>query len=119
MPRNISFAMTTKQIEAQTKDVTRRFGWAFLKAGDRLTGVKKAMGLKKGEKIERLCDIEVVSVRMEPLNSITQEDVIREGFPDWTPQDFIDFLVSHYKCAPDKMVNRIEFRYLSLNKCEE
>jgi len=112
MPRNISFAMTTEQIQNRSKDVTRRFGWWFLKEGDRLNGVKKSMGLKKGEKIERLCLIEVVSVRKEPLDAITQEDVIREGFPDWTPQDFIDFLVKHYSCDPDKPVNRIEFRYI-------
>lgn len=115
MPRNISFAMTTEQVKNQTKDVTRRFGWWFLKEGDKLCGVKKAMGLKKGEKMERLCMIEVVSVRKEPLNAITQEDVNREGFPDWTPQDFIDFLVGHYKCDPSKPVNRIEFRYLDIH----
>lgn len=112
MPRNISFAMTTQQVQDRTKDVTRRFGWWFLKPGDLLCGVKKAMGLRKGEKIERLCMIEVVSIRPEPLNSITQDDVIREGFPDWTPQQFIDFLVSHYRCDPTKTVNRIEFRYI-------
>ena len=33
MPRNMSFAMTTKQAKAKTKDVTRRFGWWFLKEG--------------------------------------------------------------------------------------
>ena len=112
MPRNISFAMTTPQIVARQKTVTRRFGWWFLKEGDRLNGVKKAMGLKKGEKIERLCEIEVVSVRKEPLSAITQADVIAEGFPDWTPQDFVDFLVKHYRCDPSKPVNRIEFRYV-------
>lgn len=112
MPRNISFAMTTQQIQDRTKDVTRRFGWWFLKPGDKLCGVKKAMGLKKGEEIERLCMIEVVSVRAEPLNEITQEDVVREGFPDWTPEQFINMLVSHYKCDPSKTVNRIEFRYI-------
>ena len=72
MPRNISFAMTTQQVQDRTKDVTRRFGWWFLKPGDKLCGVKKAMGLKKGEQIERLCNIEVVSVRSEPLDAITQ-----------------------------------------------
>ena len=113
MARNISFAMTTEQVANRSKDVTRRFGWWFLKPGDQLCGVKKAMGLKKGEKIERLCLIEVVSVRKEPLNAITQEDVIREGFPDWTPTDFVDFIVGHYRCPPDKPINRIEFKYVN------
>jgi len=49
--RNMSFAMTTKQVRNQTKTVTRRFGWWFLKAGDIVQPVEKAMGLKKGEKI--------------------------------------------------------------------
>lgn len=104
--------MTTDQVKAREKDVTRRFGWWFLKAGDRLNGVKKAMGLKKGEKIERLCEIEVVSVRAEPLSAITQDDVRREGFPDWTPEQFIQMLVDHYKIDPAETCNRIEFRYL-------
>ena len=47
MPRNMSFAMTTEQIRARTKTVTRRFGWWFLKAGDQVWAVEKAMGLKK------------------------------------------------------------------------
>lgn len=113
MPRNISFAMTTQQVQDRTKDVTRRFGWWFLKPGDVLCGVKKAMGLRKGEQIERLCMIEVVSVRAEPLNAITQGDVHREGFPDWTPHDFVQMLVKHYRCDPTKTVNRIEFRYIN------
>lgn len=113
MPRNISFAMTTQQVRDRTKDVTRRFGWWFLKPGDKLCGVKKAMGLRKGEQIERLCMIEVVSVRSEPLNAITQDDVRREGFPDWTPEQFVQMLVDHYKIDPSKTCNRIEFRYIN------
>lgn len=113
MPRNISFAMTTQQVQDRTKDVTRRFGWWFLKPGDKLCGVKKGMGLKKGEQIERLCQIEVVSVRSEALHVITQADVVREGFPDWTPEQFVKMLVDHYKIDPAKICNRIEFRYLN------
>ena len=51
MPRNMSFALTTKQIEDETKDVTRRNGWWFLKPGDQIWAVEKCMGLKKGEKV--------------------------------------------------------------------
>lgn len=113
MPRNMSFAMTTSQFRMRTKDVTRRFGWWFLNSGDVLCGVEKAMGLKKGEKINRLGLIEVVSTRAEPLNAITYDDVIREGFPDYTPEDFIAMLVSHYRVSPQAEVNRIEYRYLA------
>lgn len=109
--RNMSFAMTTDQFKARTKTVTRRFGWWFLKPGDMVCGVEKGMGLKKGEKINRLGVIEIVSIRTEPLNAITQEDVVREGFPDWTPDQFVKMLVDHYRVDPTKSVNRIEYRY--------
>lgn len=112
MPRNISFALTTPQFINGTKDVTRRFGWWNLKKGDVLCGVKKAMGLKRGEQIERLGLIEVVSVKPEPLNAITQDDVIREGFPDWQPSDFVEMLCKVHKCQPDAIVNRIEFKHI-------
>jgi len=112
MPRNMSFAMTTDQIRAQDKTVTRRFGWWFLKPGDIVWGVEKAMGLKKGEQIKRLAKIRIVSTRAEPLDAITQDDVIKEGFPDWTPIHFINMLVQHYKVEPSATVNRIEFEYV-------
>jgi hypothetical protein len=67
----MSFALTTQQVREQTKDVTRRFGWWFLKPGDKVWAVEKAMGLKAGEKIKRIALIEIVSVRAEPLNAIT------------------------------------------------
>ena len=112
MPRNISFALTTEQFQNHTKDVTRRAGWRFLKPGDKLCGVRKCMGLKKGEKIERFGLLEVVSARVEPLNAITQNDVVREGFPDWTPAEFVAFFTEKNNCPPDVPVNRIEFRYI-------
>lgn len=112
MPRNMSFALTTAQIQGRTKTVTRRFGWWFLKPGDKLWAVKKAMGLKPGEKVERLALIEVVSVRAEPLEAITLEDCCREGFPHFQPQDFVEMLVNHYGCEPTKECNRIEFKYV-------
>lgn len=52
--RHISCALTTQQILDQSKDVTRRLGWLHLKAGDLIQPVKKCMGLKPGEKIEKL-----------------------------------------------------------------
>ena len=100
MPRYISFSMTTRQVLARTKDVTRRFGWWNLQPGTHLYGARKCMGLRKGEKVERLCTIEVVSVRTEPLNAITPDDVRREGFPDWSPDQFVQMLVDHYQVSP-------------------
>ena len=112
MPRNMSFAITTLQVQNRSKDVTRRFGWWFLKPGDVVNVVEKAQGLKKGEKLKRLGQIRIKSVRREPLNAITAEDVAREGFPDWCPEQFVDMLVQHNKVEPTKHCNRIEFEYL-------
>ena len=112
MPRNMSFAMTTPQFKARTKDVTRRFGWWFLRPGDVLCGVEKAMGLQKGEKIVRLGLIRVVSTRPEPLNAITPEECVREGFPEMQPADFVAMLCRHYRCDSGKTVNRIEYQYI-------
>ncbi len=112
MPRNMSFAMTTRQFREKTKNVTRRFGWWNLKPGEVVEGVEKGMGLKKGERIVKLGQIVILSTRTEPLNAITQDDCIREGFPDLTPEQFVDMLCRHYGCRADQTINRIEFGYL-------
>lgn len=110
--RNMSFAMTEPQIKARIKFVTRRIGWKFLKPGDLVRGVKKAMGLKKGEKIEPLCVIRVVQVSREFLDEISVNDVALEGFPHWGPKEFIDMLVKHYKIKPETVFTRIQFEYV-------
>ena len=110
--RNISFFETQAQFRARTKTVTRRGAWWFLKPGDVLMGVEKAQGLGKGGKVVRMGPIRIVSARKERLSDITQDDVIAEGFPDWTPSNFIDFYMKFNKCGEDEPVNRIEFEYL-------
>ena len=112
MPRNISFFLTTRQINDRTKTVTRRLGWKFLKVSDVLNACVKCQGLGKGGKIERICQIRVVDVRQERLYKITQEDVVREGFPDYSRQDFIEMFMKNMKCAFNTFVSRIEFEYL-------
>lgn len=111
--RRMSFALTTEQILSKSKTVTRRFGWDFLKPGDLVQPIRRGMGLKKGEKQELLgCPIEVVSVRKERVDAILLDDVEREGFPNWGPSDFVDFLCSHHGAKRSDIVNRIEFKYL-------
>ena len=110
--RNISFRETQPQFRARTKTVTRRMGWKHAKAGMLLMGVEKAQGLKKGEHVVPLGPIRIVSVRWEPLHTITQADVIAEGFPDWTPAQFVAFFCQFNGCAPDAVVTRIEFVYM-------
>jgi hypothetical protein len=112
MPRNMSFLLTTDQIKNQTKTVTRRLGWTFLKPGDIIMACVKCMGFKKGEHIERLGQIKVVNVRREPLNSITKLEVTKEGFPEESPDGFIHMFCQHMKCLPTQTVTRIEFSYL-------
>lgn len=110
--RNMSFAMTTEQIKRRTKTVTRRFGWWFLKPGDRVQAVEKGMGLKKGEKAKKLAVIEVVSVWKERLCQMSHRDCTLEGFPNLTPAQFVNMLSKHYKCPTYRSVNRIEFKYV-------
>jgi hypothetical protein len=114
--RLMSFSMTIDAFLAGRKTVTRRLGWKNLKAGDRLMAVEKAQGLKRGEEVRRLGEIEVVSVRREPLNAIQEGDAAREGFPlmpEW-------MFVSHFREAHgldkvhnDTEITRIEFRRIT------
>jgi len=122
MPRNISFALTTDQIRNRTKTVTRRLGWKNLKRGDILNACVKCMGLKPGEKIERLGQIRVVDVRQEPLVAIMQDceygksEAEKEGFPDLDGKQFAEMFCDHMRpvngCVTE--VTRIEFEYVEL-----
>lgn len=118
--RNMSFALTTNQIIARTKTVTRRTGWADLKPGTLIRAVRKGMGLRPGEKIEPLAVLCVVNVSREPLQAMTLihpiaggEECIDEGFPEMVPHEFVRmFCGSHKGCTPETIVTRIEFRYV-------
>ena len=112
--KNISFSITTEQFKNRTKTVTRRLGWKNLKAGQHLMGCKKCMGLKSGEKIEKLGEIRVVSVRREVLAEIRQhpEDCKKEGFPEMTPKEFEQMFCEEMHSNPLTMVTRIEFEYV-------
>ena len=112
MARNMSFALTTEQFKARTKTVTRRLGWDFLEPGDIVRGVEKTQGLKLGEKLKPLGFIRIISMRQEPLDAITQEDVVAEGFPNLNVDEFVAMLVAHYNVTPDRFFNRIEFEHL-------
>ena len=117
--RRISVTLTEPQIAAETKRVTRRDGWDRLMVGTRLQPVRKAMGLRKGEK--QVCigmPIVVTSVRREPLRNMLddpvygQRECVLEGFPEMTPDQFVAmFCSSHKGCTPETFVTRIEFDY--------
>jgi hypothetical protein len=122
--RNMSFALTTEQIIDGRKTVTRRLGWLNLKPGDMIQPVKKCMGLKKGEMLDKLTDpLRVVSVRREKLRRMTDdvkygfEECKREGFKEhpeyrW-PSMFVEFFcATHRGCTPNSEITRIEFERL-------
>jgi hypothetical protein len=108
----MSFQMTTQQYRNKTKTVTRRLGWWKVNIGEVMNGVEKCQGLKKGEKMVKLGQHRIVGARLEPLNAITQEDCVREGFPEMTPDEFVAMFTRHHNCLPTQTVNRIEFEYL-------
>lgn len=114
--RNMSFFLTTPQMLARTKAVTRRIGWNFLKVGDVVMAVEKCQGLKKGEKIKRLYPIQILSVQSEPLRKLIDDpmyaygELIAEGFYGMTPKEFVDFFCNTHKCSLDTIINRIEFK---------
>ena len=108
----MSFALTTDQVRARTKTVTRRFGWWFLKPGDLVQPVRKSMGLKRGEKAERIgCPIRIVATRAEMLADITAEDCVLEGFPQMQPHEFVLMLCDGNYALSYGTVNRIQFEY--------
>lgn len=83
-----------------------------MKPGSQLMGCEKCQGLGKGGKIIRLGVIQVEDVRTEMLVNITKEEVIKEGFPDMTPNEFIEMFCKHMKCGRYDTVTRIEFSYI-------
>lgn len=112
MPRNISFFLTISQFKARTKTVTRRTAWLNAKPGDVLMGVEKGQGIPKGGLV-RLGLIRIKDARREPLNAITKEECIREGFPEMEPEDFIRmFCFANGDCLPEDIITRLEYEYV-------
>ena len=117
--RNISFALTTQQVRARTKTVTRRRGtwWSkVLKPGQHVCAVVKSQGIKAG-KIERLGVLRIVSVTTENLCALEDRpcagmvDTEREGFPGMTAEEFIEMFCKHMGGPTNQTVTRIEFEY--------
>jgi hypothetical protein len=109
--------LTTEQVRNRTKFVTRRLGWKNARPGELIQACVKCQGLKKGETVERLAVIQVVSVRSEPLCSMLKKyygkrEAVLEGFPDLSGQQFAEMFVNHNNCDVTSPVTRIRFRYV-------
>lgn len=121
--RHMSFALTTKQYQEGTKNVTRRLGWAYLKPGEHFMGVDRVMGFKKGEHPIKYHPARVISNVSEPLDDIVRRpvresgipEVELEGFPELSPADFVRMLCSKTGIKHYTPVNRIEFEHLDLD----
>jgi hypothetical protein len=113
MSRLMSVAFTESAVVARTKTVTRRKGWLMVKPGDRLTLCRKVMGRKKGEPLVRVAEVEVISVRREPLFTVRQEgELDREGCGDMTWEQFWWEYFRPQGIHFTDDVTRIEWRYL-------
>ncbi|DBA34717.1 TPA_asm: hypothetical protein vir519_00052 [Caudoviricetes sp. vir519] len=110
--RLISFALTKEQFLRGEKWQTRRLGWRSLKPGDYLKAVDRVMGFQRGQHPVMFGIIQVQSTGWEPLGDITQEDVIAEGFPALTTEEFIAFFCQEMRCTRDTLVNKICFQKL-------
>jgi hypothetical protein len=107
--RHMSFSLTERHLLDGTKTVTRRLGWAQLRAGDELVAVRRCLGLRKGERHQALARIRVKSVSQERIDEITLDEVEREGFPEMTVTGFVEMFCRAMKCRHCDFVTRIEF----------
>jgi hypothetical protein len=115
----MSVSLIERAVVERRKTVTRRLGWRFLKPGDRLTLCRKVMGRKPGEPLERLAEVEVISVRREPLSAMTDADVEREGVDvalevagRTEAEAWVGWFAWTMGCSVDDEITRIEWRYL-------
>lgn len=118
----MSVALTEAAVRGRSKTVTRRLGWRFLKAGDRLTLCRKVQGRRAGEPLVRLAEVEVVDVRRERLIDMPTADVALEAVPrehfvylvDGQPPaiSWVGWFADQMGISPYDDVTRIEWRYL-------
>lgn len=122
--RHMSFSLTTPQMLARTKTVTRRLGWSFLAPGTLIQAVEKSQGLRKGEKVRRLGVIRIVKVTQEPLRhlhgtSYGDAEATREGFPTMSGEQFAAMFCEHMGCGLDRVVTRIEFEHVDAGEAQQ
>ena len=120
MSRLMSVAFTEQAVIERRKTVTRRKGWwkdkngrMMLFPGDRLTLCRKVMGRKPGEPLVRICDVEVICITRERLETCGfAGELEREGFPDMSYEEFMERFFAPQGIGRHDDVTRIEWRYL-------
>lgn len=116
--RHMSFQLTTEQMRARTKTVTRRLGWCDLQPGTVLQAVEKCQGLRKGQRVSKLGVIRVVSVRRERLTDLLHRhdyaaaEMKLEGFAGMEGRAFVEMFCRANDCFITEYVNRIEFEHV-------
>ena len=109
--RWMSVALTTQAVRDRVKTQTRRDGWLWLRAGDQLALCPKYRGVRRADR-ELITVVDVVTVRREPLGAISPADVAAEGFPELTPEEFVEFFcTTHRGVRPSSEITRIDWAY--------
>ena len=108
--RNKSFFLTQEQYRNRTKTVTRRQCKRTPQVGEQFMGIVKGQGIKKGEKVEKMHSSTITHVWWEMINTISPQEVVKEGFPGKHPFWFIAMYCKANNCKPTDLCCRIEFK---------
>jgi hypothetical protein len=110
--RNVSFFHTQAQYRARTKTETRR-QWKklWIPAGVQFMGVVKGQGIPAGQKIERIHPSTVLETCWQHIDMISPESVIAEGFPEWSPEQFVEFYCDMNKAYHKQLCARLVFKH--------
>lgn len=128
----MSVTLTEQAVVERRKTETRRLGWLHATPGQQLELCRKVMGRKRSdgtvEPLVRLARVEIVEVRRERLDAITDAAVAREGFnrsdlepwivgtpafgPGVRAAGFVRFFCEHMRCTPSTELTVIRWRYL-------
>lgn len=115
--RNMSFALTTRQVRRREKTVTRRNGWRFARPGMIVQPVIKCQGIPKGGHVTKIGGpIRFTKVTRETLGQITPADCAREGFPLMRPWEFVALYTRANGGDARDIVTRIEFEYVDAGR---
>lgn len=110
LPR-LSFALTTDAVRERRKTVTRRLALpSWWREGRYFLGVDRI----RQAGAQGLCIGVCGPANREPLVAISQDDVVREGFPETTPAGFCAMFRATAPREWDGWIWRLPFSYLEV-----